>query len=897
MFKKRAISTSSRMRNRKKKIINSKHFSFETFSSNRISSRRFRNFERPTRQSSSTTSIFSQKLTFKNESNKNYDILNLMLENNPNKCNYKKIKNKIKEINNLYFCDTRESYKIPKSTKRVEELYYNYNVLYGQNSSNLIKTYSPSMRPKSSSVNKFVKKMNMKQRESLYVFSDKEILGLIEAKCNDIGIEVKEHMLSKFKDYCNAKCKNRIVDLTENYLGINSVSFLGNILQNFDRISRINLSKNNLGDSGVEILINSIQNSISLISLNISSNDITSKGGEIIFKKMVNQQSLLDFNISTIEGSNKHRNRLTSIGIQDIVLYLKNNFIIEFLNLSGNSIKNEGFVLLCKGLNENKSLNSLKISQNEIGEKGIVQGLRFIKSIVGRLTILDISKNKIMNEGLITLTNKLKVFPNLYSLNISNCGFEFEGFKYLVKFLQYNRKIEILNVSGNKLRSKDFDLIKPYFGFLGLKSLNMSKCSLSDESTYELGECIEENCTIKRLNISGNEITDDGFRTFSKLFSKNLMMEYFDCSSNFLTDAGIKTLIKSLEINTSLKSLNLYDNQLHNEIGNLIMEVLQTNKTLVYINLYYNRIPIKKIDEINKILKLNENQQKLKLVPDLIKSVKDLEFNPEEFGLLTTKIKQKKREQNYLYQKVKDEDKMYSLKKNENQNQLKIKANEITIIKEKIKSIEKDIRSLEKQIELNEKEYVLTENNLKDKIFEEKRLLNESINLQKDAKIDYDNTYNEISQVLTMTQEKYNLSLRSLKKVENSLSLIKSEFEEKKKMYNDIMGINIHSNNIKKRKTYIYNPRSSLVNSRNSYTLNVTPLRHIKKNLFNIKGKNELYSIDEENKKNKQKVKHLSKNINKKGFKKYLSIKSNSVASLLFPDKIENDKKLIIKGK
>jgi len=265
------------------------------------------------------------------------------------------------------------------------------------------------------------------------------------------------------------------------------------------------------------------------------------------------------------------------------------------------------------------------------------------------------------------------------------------------------------------------------------------------------------------------------------LFYKNSSINQFDVSCNFLTNNGIINFIKSLEVNNSLNSINLYDNQLHNEIGNLIMEVLQTNKTLVYINLYYNRIPIKKIDEINKILKLNENQQKLKLVPDLIKSVKDLEFNPEEFGLLTTKIKQKKREQNYLYQKVKDEDKMYSLKKNENQNQLKIKANEITIIKEKIKSIEKDIRSLEKQIELNEKEYVLTENNLKDKIFEEKRLLNESINLQKDAKIDYDNAYNEISQVLTMTQEKYNLSLRSLKKVENSLSLIKSEFEEKKK--------------------------------------------------------------------------------------------------------------------
>ena len=33
---------------------------------------------------------------------------------------------------------------------------------------------------------------------------------------------------------------------------------------------------------------------------------------------------------------------------------------------------------ICKGLNENRSLVSLKLSQNEIGEKGIIQGLKYI---------------------------------------------------------------------------------------------------------------------------------------------------------------------------------------------------------------------------------------------------------------------------------------------------------------------------------------------------------------------------------------------------------------------------------------------------------------------------------------------------------------------------------------
>ena len=886
MLKIRAISTPSGIRRRKRNKINCRQFSFETFSSNRVTSKKFRYLDRPTRPTSSTTSIFSQRLTFKNETNKNknYNILNLMLENNPKKCNYKKIKNKMKEIKNLYSTNTRESYKLPKSTKRVEELYYNYNVLYGQNTSNLIKTYSPSMRPQSSSINKFVKKMNMNQKESIYVFTEDEIMKIIEAKCSDIGIELKEHMIQKFKDYCNAKCKNRIVDLSDNYLGINTVKCLGNILYNFDRISRLNLSKNYLGDKGIAIIINSLKNSISLIYLNIASNNITCKGGEFIFRKMIYQQSLLDLNISTIEGS--IRNRLTSIGVKDIELYLKNNHLIEILNLSGNSIKNEGFISLCKGLNHNNSLTSLKISHNEIGEKGIILGLKCIQNLVIKLTILDISKNKIMNEGLIKLTDKLKDFPNLYSLNLSFCGFEFEAFQYLIQVLQYNRKIEALNVSGNKLKSKKFISLKSFFSFLGIKSLNMAKCNLCDESALDLGECIEENCTIKKLNISDNEITDIGFKSFSRLFYNNLTIEYFDCSSNFLTDAGIKNIIKSLEVNTSLKSINVYDNQLHNETANLIIEVLEKNKTLVFINLYYNRIPMKKIDEINKILKSNTEKQKLKLVPDLIKTVKDLEFRPDDFKILTTKIKEKKKEQNFLFQKVKEEDKMYTSIKDENNHYLDIKLNEINKINSKIKTLEQNIREIEKEIITNEKDFTQQENDLKDKIWEKNEELNEDLTIQKNAQIDYDNTYNEIDHVLALTQEKYNLSLRSLNKLEDSLKKVKDDLIEKNKTYEELMSINILSNNIKRRKTLTYNIRNSLRNNRSHRTMNVTPVfRDSKKKLLNIKGKLDLYSINEESKKNKIRINNLRKiNKNKKS-KTIITSKNNSVASLHHPKK------------
>jgi hypothetical protein len=92
---------------------------------------------------------------------------------------------------------------------------------------------------------------------------------------------------------------------------------------------------------------------------------------------------------------------------------------------------------MCKGLNENRSL----VSQNEIGEKGIIQGLKYITTTINRLIFLDISKNRFSDEGLITLTNQMKDFPN-------------------------------------KLKYKNFERIKPYFNYFGFYTLcddSMSK--------------------------------------------------------------------------------------------------------------------------------------------------------------------------------------------------------------------------------------------------------------------------------------------------------------------------------------------------------------------------------------------------------------------------------------
>ena len=815
------------------------------------------------KQNSQYNMINHSPLNSKNTNDKtsnenNLDIINLIVKSNLSQYNTHKISKNRRQMNSFYSQLSQKNLSRPPFDQNTEDVLYKYNILYGNNSSSIIRSYSPKMRTISSSINGFAKKIISNTKDNYAVFTEKELLLLLKAKCKDIGIEFRESLIFKFREFCNSKCKNRIIDLCDSYLGINSIKIISNVIQNNNKISRLNLTRNNIGDAGVEILMNALKNTNNLVYLNLTSNSITFKGGEIIFDSLLNQESIIDLNLSSIKGTN--RNRLTSKGILSIDYFLTKNHFIETLNIAGNNIRDEGFVLVCQGLNENNFLKHISVANNGIEYKGLLEGLECIKET--KLLTFDISGNKIMNKGVITFCDYLNNFTSLHFLNISECGIEFKGFSYLLNTLKYIKRLESLNISGNNLKNDEyFDHVFTLFRSINLRYLNMSKCFLGDKSGGILGKCLEINETLRTVNISDNQLTDEGFSKYFNLFKNNYTIENFDCSCNLIGDTSMKNFLPSLLNNTTLRNINFYDNQLHTNIAYLIIDLLETNKTLTHINLYYNRIQIRLIEQINRILKRNSERMKLNIVPNLLQSIKEMEYSPRKFEKLSKKIKENRKLKTHLAKKIKQEDENFISFINEENKKIDLQIQNLQNISEEIQKYEKLIKEAMKMGENSDRRRKKIEGEIKDLIFEEKQQLEDIILTQKELKTNYNLTEADFNDILKKNNEKMVMSNTKLARAKHTLETMKIEYETKL-LYLDkinnpenlrpipIMNIisNVFKKISKKRQSSVKNiTRMSSVTFRNNADL----LAMKEKTNKNKKEKKNSEDNDEEEKKRK----------------------------------------------
>ena len=236
-----------------------------------------------------------------------------------------------------------------------------YNILYGSNSTNTITTYLPKMRPISSSIKSYSKyKLKRKkvfanshmtdeyEHEHNSLFNDKEIELLFKAKCKDLGIEPNDKARLNFVNALELNMKDRILDLRECNIGVNFIKALQRIFKaskmKRNEIAQIKLGKNPLGDNALKYIMNVISLSKAITHLDLSSVSISYKKGNVIFNTIKQHRSLISLDVSSKDST--YRNRLLSSTMEAAKQMLMSNNYLEYIDLSGNNIRDEGFKLV-----------------------------------------------------------------------------------------------------------------------------------------------------------------------------------------------------------------------------------------------------------------------------------------------------------------------------------------------------------------------------------------------------------------------------------------------------------------------------------------------------------------------------------------------------------------------
>lgn len=247
---------------------------------------------------------------------------------------------------------------------------------------------------------------------------------------------------------------------------------------------------------------------------------------------------------------------------------------IHTLELSGNSIRNQGAILLSKNL----SIINLDLSFNKL-DGGCVKS--FDNGVIEKLIL---SGNSIGDEGVkILAKNRSLVAIGLALSKITNKS---------VDMLSENKKITCLDLSNNCLEHTSLSR---------LALSNLTYLDISD-NFISAGICeISRSTTITALNASNNYLSTRGLMDLAR----NTTLRILNISDNMSTYSGILALVNNITL-ISLSAWNFGDltpfvknNTLMELFGDEFdTKLLNTNRTLISLTsqrFEYNRPNIRKL--------------------------------------------------------------------------------------------------------------------------------------------------------------------------------------------------------------------------------------------------------------------------------------------------------------
>ncbi|XP_072312426.1 NACHT, LRR and PYD domains-containing protein 12-like [Eucyclogobius newberryi] len=231
------------------------------------------------------------------------------------------------------------------------------------------------------------------------------------------------------------------------------------------------------------------------------------------------------------------------------------------LDLRGSWLQDSGLDTLSVGLNStNCKLESLLLDNCRLTEDSCKMLAQVLER--SRLKELDLSRNKIGDEGLQMLCSSLKLPQReLHTLSLTHCELTAESCLSLASVLS-SSALTHLDLSYNPIQDSGLKLLSTILQRSRLQALRCRCCLLSADALHSLAPVLKET-QLKELDLSLNKLGDQAVGPLRAILQGSHCLHTLRLKECELSAEGCDTLRLTLQTNPqNLTQLDLHLNQL-----------------------------------------------------------------------------------------------------------------------------------------------------------------------------------------------------------------------------------------------------------------------------------------------------------------------------------------------
>lgn len=328
--------------------------------------------------------------------------------------------------------------------------------------------------------------------------------------------------------------KSRLTDV--------DLKILTNVLTDYANfVDHIDFSNNLISAESMPEFSEFISNCSNLKSLNLKFNELGKEGGILLLRGFIQMfektgRSYLAY--LNLEGCRITTEGLLEISYLDKLYYEKKTLLEQF------------FVAT-------KNLTELNLSENDIDETGLIElfSLLLPANIDSSIKVLAIDspyKLRFTEETAYQLSKVLKSNKKLEKLSLRKAGLTDESIVVVLKEMQENSTLRVLDLSANQISYKGCEYLMEYL-----------------KSPY---------CVLQSLIINNNSIGDYGIKFLTESIKTNETLAHIDLNHNRLTNQSLKKIADAIEDSNSLASLNLFWNEFGEESLQAFYDIIKNEQ-------------------------------------------------------------------------------------------------------------------------------------------------------------------------------------------------------------------------------------------------------------------------------------------------------------------------------